>query len=325
MNKFIGYEYISLNTVLIVLLIVLIIGVLLTLISNLLTCVIFFDKKNRESRPKMLLGNIALSDIIYILAFILPLMVIMPLIIENNSFISHIIQSTTNYINAISLYVTSLTITAIALDRYYLIIFTTIENPFDKISSKMLIIFIWILSFLLSIPFFVTYDIYYLNIQNVTIECFTDEKYLKNISIISDKQFLNITRKSRFLFQYLIPVLMISYFYTRIIYHLFGKRNSNIRISNSRFQQKCWKTTKMLIAVVIVFTVCNFAFYFNEMKNLLNFETEKKSTCVDINTTLSLICYIIFITSCLFNPFIYWWMSSKFRKDFKRIFWRFQK
>ena len=82
MNKFIGYKYISLNTVLIVLLIVLIIGVLLTLISNLLTCVIFFDKKNRESRPKMLLGNIALSDIIYILAFILPLMVIMPLRVE---------------------------------------------------------------------------------------------------------------------------------------------------------------------------------------------------------------------------------------------------
>ncbi len=157
----------------------------------------------------------------------------------------------------------------------------------------------------------------------MTVECFDDEKYLRNISIISDKKFRNITRKSRFLLQYLIPVLMISCFYSRIIYHLLRKRNSDIRLSYSCFRKKVWKTTKMLIAVVILFTVCNFAFYFNVMRNLFNFESKYEITCV-INTSVSLICYLTFITSCLFNPFIYWWMCSNFREDFKRIFSRSQ-
>jgi hypothetical protein len=173
---------------------------------------------------------------------------------------------------------------------------------------------IWILSFLQSIPFLTTNDIYYLNYKNLTAECFNDKKYLRNITLTSDKQFRSMTRKSRFLLQYLIPVLLITYFYSRIIYHLILKRNSDIGLNNICFQRKVWKTTKILIAVVIV---CYFAFYFNVMRNLLNFEIKNEKTCI-ISTTVSVISYLLFITSCLLNPFIYWWMSSKFRKDFKR-------
>jgi len=245
-------------------------------------------------------------------------MVIMPSIIEKNVIISHIIQSITNFINATTLYVTSITMTVIALDRYYVIVFTEIENPLDKFSSKILLLIIWILSLLLSTPFLVTNDIYYLNYKKLTIECLSDENYLKNLTLINEQLFKHISRKSRFILQYVIPILLISYFYSRIMYHLFRKRNSDIRISNIRFQKKVWKTTKMLIAVVIVFTVCNFAFYFTAMKNLLNFENKNYNSCV-VGTSLSYISYIIFITSCLLNPIIYWWMSSNFRKDFKRI------
>ncbi len=312
-----NHKFVNLDPVLLTILIVLIIGVLITLMSNLFTCVIFFSRKNRESRAKFLLGNIAFSDIIYILVFIMPLMVIMPSIIEKNVIISHIIQSITNFINATTLYVTSITMTVIALDRYYVIVFTEIENPLDKFSSKILLLIIWILSLLLSTPFLVTNDIYYFNYKKLAIECLSDGNYLKNLTLINEQLFKHISRKSRFILQYVIPIVLISYFYSRIIYHLFRKRNSDIRISNIRFQKKVWKTTKMLIAVV-VFTVCNFAFYFTVMKNLLNFENKNHNSCV-ISTSLSCISYIIFITSCLLNPIIYWWMSSNFRKDFKRI------
>jgi amino acid transporter len=142
---------------------------------------------------------------------------------------------------------------------------------------------------------------------------------LQNLTLINEQLFKHISRKSRFVLQYVIPVLLMSYFYSRIIYHLFRKRNSDIRISNIRFEKKVWKTTKMLIACVIVFTVCYFAFYFSIMKNLLNLESKNHNLCEHIGTTLFYIFYIIFLTSCLLNPIIYWWMSSNFRKDFKRI------
>jgi hypothetical protein len=60
--------------------IIVIIRVLLALISNLFTFVIFFSRKNRDSCVRTLLGNIALSDIIYIFAFILPLMLIIKVV-----------------------------------------------------------------------------------------------------------------------------------------------------------------------------------------------------------------------------------------------------
>jgi hypothetical protein len=317
-------KFISLDPVLLTILIVLIISVLLTLLSNFFTCLIFFSKKNRKSRAKFLLGNIALSDIVYILVFIIPLMIIEPLICEKYLYFSHIIQSINNYLNATCIYVSSMTMTVIALDRYYAIIYTTRKNPFDKFSTKSLLISLWFLSLILSIPFLVTFDIYSLNFKNLTIDCLRDENYFKNTFLLSDQRFQYISRKLRFLLHYLIPVLMTTYFYSRIIYHLFKKKNSEIRVTNVWSQRKVWQTIKMLIAVVIVFSICNFAFYFNNMKDLLGLEPEKEDPCI-ISTAMTYTCYIVFVTSCLLNPFIYWWMSPTFRQDFKRIiiFWNF--
>ena len=138
-----GPVFVPLDVILLIITTVLITCLCLTLLSNVICCYIFFKPKNRKSRPKILIGNIAFSDTIYILVTVFPLMIIMPAIIEKDIYFSHIIQSITNYLNATTLYANAFGFTIIACDRYY-VITKLLKSPFDKISSKTLLCLIWV-------------------------------------------------------------------------------------------------------------------------------------------------------------------------------------
>src|SRR5436190_1386384 len=87
---------------------------ILTVILNFLTTLIFFNKQNRRSLPKLLLGNIAVMDIILIFAFAIPHWTLIPLFIHSHPSIALLVQSLANYLTAFVSYAQSFTMTYIS-------------------------------------------------------------------------------------------------------------------------------------------------------------------------------------------------------------------
>lgn len=185
----------------------------------------------------------------------------------------------------------------------------------------MLLSLIWLLSFLLSLPFTISYDVYSFNYRTFIVDCISHKNWIvKMFPFIEKSNFMQITRIFRLFTQCVIPIIIITYFYVRIMYHLiFGR--SVVQSTSDNFQRQVSKTVKMLIAVVIVFAVSQISFYLSNnviIELFIHSDNDDFENCT-VRSKFPIICYIIFITGAVFNPFIYWWLSKSFRNDIKSL------
>ena len=89
----------------------------------------------RNNRPIILMANIAFSGFLLNLNFILTLFMINPFLVDNHLMIASIVNSVMYYLNALSLFVISLSMTLLSCDQYF--VFTRVfTNPMDNISDK---------------------------------------------------------------------------------------------------------------------------------------------------------------------------------------------
>ena len=134
---------------------------------------------NESHRRNILMTAIAISGLIVIIDFFIPPFMLVPLLNQINHNISMILQSLVNYINALSLYVISFTMTAFCIDHYYSIVLV-FDNPLGKASTSLLIKIIWLESSVLSIFFIITDDVYYCDYRTRSLVCSQYENYWTN-------------------------------------------------------------------------------------------------------------------------------------------------
>jgi len=141
----------------------------------------------------------------------------------------------------LSVNVSILTLVAISIDRYHVIL-----HPFkQKLRMKQcyfIIIFIWLTSLILSIIKLLNFNSQYDLNKNVLICAPTDiliHKYETIILII---------------IQYIIPFLLILFAYSRIGFHIYYDDSPN-SVTNNQSQNKK-KVIKMILIVVILFMIC---------------------------------------------------------------------
>jgi hypothetical protein len=289
---------------------------LLTLVSNILTCFIFFNNKNRKLRPKLLLGNIAVSDILYIIGFIIPFLIVTPIKITSDIWIIQLIESLMILIMITTEYSQSITMTIISYDRYYKIVRVLHKNPCDKFSGKVWLIIIWILSLVLALPFLPTFDIFTFNYTTLTMEYIHLNYWLINGTLTNYDNCNNFnyyTFTSRFLLAYLIPLVISSINYARICRELWKSKTSE----NSINTEKEKISIKMLIVTVVAFAVLRIGFYIIVLCGLL----KKNQSCFVAKVEQTSYMFdVLYVISATVNPFIYWWFSRSFRDNFVEIF-----
>ncbi|PVD39445.1 hypothetical protein C0Q70_02076 [Pomacea canaliculata] len=204
----------------------------------------------------------------------------------------------------LSNYVSTFTLTAIALDRHRVVL-KPLSPRMSKTMAAGILVVIWVIAILLSLP----YGIYFSHrgdsplpgsvpasqrsVPHVPHRHHRHSAVLRSLD--SNRGGLRSNRAE--------PVVS----------HPRGRRHSQSADVSGRAKRK---SIKLLIAVVVVFTLCWLPLILYHLLTTLHPNTEVFS----YNINVYFACHWFAISSTCFNPFVYCWMNENFREEVKSRF-----
>lgn len=281
------------------------------IIGNVLVCYVVCRNKAMHTVTNFFITNLALSDILLCILAVpfTPLYTFLGQWIFGN-LLCHLVP----FAQGVSIYISTLTLTSIAMDRYIVIIY-----PFRhrmRVSICMVIITaIWIVSLLLTLPYGL-----YVRLNRGDSGNDSDVRYCEEDwpSETKRKLFGTITVT----LQFVLPFLIISICYILVSYKLNDRAKSKPGSKTAKKEEadrdRKKRTNRMLISMVAVFGV---SWLPMNAVNIFNDYYEMKN---EFYTLLFFVTHCIAMSSTCYNPFLYAWLNENFRKEFKQVLPCFQ-
>lgn len=277
----------------------------ISLFGNSIICYVIIRNKRMYTVTNFFIANMAISDL-FVTCFNVPFNIARHLMEEwpFGSFICHL----TNFSLMISVYVSTFTLTAIALDRQYILLYP-LKPRITKRTGLIILLVIWMVSFLLSLP----YGIY----SQVTDVFFMIKAVKRCRSVFPEPKevFEKTLTMSTTIIQYFIPLTIIGFSYGRIVRKLWLRTHLGaVTHSQQQLQNRAKrKSIKLLVAVVVVFALCWMPL--NLYHILTDFHPD--TSVFKYDSTVFFVFHWIAISSTCYNPFVYCWMNESFRKEVK--------
>ena len=282
--------------------------ILLSLFGNSLVCYVVTKNKRLHTVTNIFIANLAMSDItitVLNIPFSLARLVLKEWMF--GSFMCHFV----NFILMVSIYVSTFTMAAIAVDRHLVILYP-LRPRLSLPMGFIIIVITWFVGTLLSLPFAIFSQVADVDFLLVTVKrCRLEypepseafEKYITLCTVIA---------------QYCLPMTIIAYAYWQIGWTLWsrqvvGQPTENQQNSHAKVKKK---TIKMLVVVVMVFCVCWLPL--NLYHLLTDFHPDAKQFAY--NSAAYLVCHWLAMCSVCCNPFIYCWLNETFRAEFRAKF-----
>lgn len=211
------------------------------------------------------------------------------------------------YSQGLAVHVSTITLNVIALDRYRSIVYH-METKMSKDMCIVVIAITWVASAILASPLaifreYVTFDL-------------TPEQTIQGCAekwpgSSADGTIYSI---AMFFLQYGLPLSIISFAYTRI----WNKLRNHVSPSGGRSDrhQRRQKTTKMLVAVVVVFTVSWLPFHAFQLAVDIDSSVLEMKDFKLLYTAF----HIVAMCSTFANPILYGWMNRNYRRSFVAVF-----
>ncbi|KFQ01353.1 Neuropeptide Y receptor type 2, partial [Haliaeetus albicilla] len=280
--------------------------ILLGVIGNSLVIHVIIKFKSMRTVTNFFIANLAVADLL-VNTLCLPFTLVYTLLGEwkLGPVLCHLVP----YAQALAVHVSTVTLTVIALDRHRCIVYH-LESKISKRISFLIIGVAWAISALLASPLaiFREYSL---------IEIIPDFK----IVVCSEKwpgegqlNYGTIYSISMLLIQYVLPLAVISYAYTRIWTKL--KNHVSPGAGNDHYHHRRQKTTKMLVCVVVVFAVSWLPFHTFQLVSDID------SQVLDLKEykLIYTVFHVIAMCSTFANPLLYGWMNNNYRTAFLTAF-----
>ena len=213
------------------------------------------------------------------------------------------------YAIPIGISATVLTMMFISLDRFYAIFYPLKEKVFRK--PKILSAIIWILSFVLMIPYALTFQVRYRQ----------DAYYCMQVWPWADPNDLTFKETYRVLKIYHIVVFIVMYalplFITIIVYFLICRKlwlrkiPGNVTDTNRAAAEKSKrKVVRLLVIICVVFALCWFPVYVNHY-----FWYVRPDQAHMLPTEVQFVFNWLAHANSAINPCLYILLNGKFRKE----------
>ncbi|KAL7024471.1 hypothetical protein ACKWTF_013054 [Chironomus riparius] len=283
---------------------------LLGLFGNFLVCFVVARQRTMQTVTNFFITNLAFADILLCL-FCVTLTPAYTMIGQwiFGKFLCHLVA----FLQCWCVYLSTLTLTSIAIDRFFVIIFPF--RPRMKVCTCLsILLLIWIIAFLLTFPYG-----YYMQIvekEEDGIEVTWCEEAWPTEDI--RKVFGTVTS----ILQFFLPFLIILVCYISIFCKLQNNKKKISKSKNSKKKNNCEKvlkkktsTNQMLVLMVTIFGFCWLPL---NLINILDDFTVNMNEFPYYNL-LFFISHLVAMSSVIYNPILYGLLNDNFKKEFKQI------
>ncbi|VDK21316.1 unnamed protein product [Taenia asiatica] len=288
--------------------------IILSLFGNTIVILVILRCKSMQSITNLFITNLAVSDLLMSLvaAPFTPIAAF-----SDTWVLPQFLCKLLSFTMGVSVYVSTLTSTAIAVDRYLVIV-----HPFfSKMRNWMcgtIIATIWAIATLICLPLAIHQTTTVDPVLNVTI---CTESWPPGES--RQVKLLIIFSILSFVFQFVAPSVVISfcYFYVSRLLRTRRQQKLGSRFRSAQKQdleaRRHNKTNRMLIAMVVVFVVCWIPL------NALSIYSDTKANDPEFTipyfNAIFVTCHIIAMSSAVYNPLLYAWLSETFRRHLRTL------
>ncbi|XP_054165787.1 G-protein coupled receptor 83-like [Oppia nitens] len=277
--------------------------VLISLFGNLLVCFVIMKNKTMRTKTNILMANITISGLM-ITVFNIPFNIAR--ILLNDWPFGVVLCKLLPAIQVTSVYVSTFTMTIIAIDRYQAINTRFYRRISNVLPISITIKIIWIFAAIFSTPELIFNKLVDFKLIGQT-RCNT--VYPSPSAIIS--QLITVLTFST---QYLIPLAITTGAYVKIINKICRKYRHRTNDIQKRIKRTDQKIIKMLAFVVIVFAICWLPL------NLFHIYSDFSKDIIRYDSILFYSCHMLAMSSVCYNPFIYFGLNKHFRREIGQLF-----
>ncbi|XP_009070127.1 PREDICTED: probable G-protein coupled receptor 83 [Acanthisitta chloris] len=275
--------------------------IIMSLFGNMLVCHVVLKNKRMHSATSLFIVNLAVSDIMITL---LNTPFTLVRFVNSTWIFGKAMCHVSRFVQYCSLHVSTLTLTAIALDRHQVIL-NPLKQRMSLTKGVLSISVIWLMATCFSLP----HAIY----QNLF-------QYNYSLSLLGSRPVLPLLPHqpvyldlSTFLLLSLLPLLIITVTYMRLAKKLW-LRNAVGDVTVQQYvahHRNKKKSIKMLMLVVVVFAICWFP--------LNCYVVLISSLGIKTKNSLYFALHWFAMSSTCYNPFIYCWLNESFRAKLRAL------
>ena len=212
----------------------------------------------------------------------------------------------------VSVYCSTLTLAAIAIDRYHLIVFPVRrEGPIGYWTVTCLLFGIWTGSLLFACPLFLFRSLKHVPLNEKLLGVSSIEFCVEEWPESSPAALIYSVAST--LFQFLIPAVIIVFAHASICARL----RRRFQGTNRRPGLHRPKTHHLLSAIALTFALCWIPL---NLFNLLDAFFDVLSDDQELKLTVYAVCHLAGMSSACLNPVFYGWLNHNLRAELVRLF-----
>ncbi|XP_075047910.1 G-protein coupled receptor 54-like [Mixophyes fleayi] len=284
---------------------------LVGLVGNALVIYVITKHKQMRTVTNFYIANLAVTDITFLVCCVPFTATLYPL---PSWVFGDVMCRGVNYLQQVTAQATCITLTAMSVDRCYVTVYPlhSLRNRTLRLAMAVSL-GIWIGSFVVSIPFAMYQKLstgYWYGPQTYCIEAFP--------TVVHQKAFILYT----FLAVYLLPLLTICVCYAFMLKRMSRPvvepidNNYQVQLLAERSEAVRAKISKMVVVVVLLFTIC-----WGPIQLFILFQAFDSSFEKSYKTyKLKIFAHCMSYSNSSVNPIVYTFMGANFRKSFKKAF-----
>ena len=291
-------------------------------LGNGLVCTVVIKNAHMRTPRNIFIINLAISDLTLCL-FTQPLNLYRLLNVQWH--LGAFMCKFSGMLQGTNVFVSTISITAIALDRFQVIVYPT-KDSMKKLGGAAALITIWVISLLMSSPLLI-FSVYY-ELKPLPEIDYYQNRCGEDLTLRAEKAAYSV---ASMVVQYILPIITVTVAHARICnklkYRMANRRiprssggengiQQGSRTSDGRRARK--RRTNILLAMIAIV----FALSWMPL-NILNILVEFlfqwfRESKLDTNL-LFVICHILVLSSACTNPVLYGWLNENFRKEFLNV------